>query len=99
MIVAEKIKGNRFTIKTNAQNVEVSWQVTGIRRDGYANKHRIPVEEQKAKKERGFYLHPDAFDQPEDRGIEWARNPAMMRQIMEQREKQIESVKRSGRNQ
>lgn len=29
-IVADKIKGNRFQIKTSAPNVEVSWQVTGV---------------------------------------------------------------------
>ncbi|HEV8486371.1 MAG TPA: hypothetical protein VGV87_22700 [Blastocatellia bacterium] len=47
-IVATKISGNRFTIKTNATNVEVSWQVTGIRKDAYGNKHRISVEEVKS---------------------------------------------------
>lgn len=63
-IVAEKIKGNRFTIKTSAPNVEVLWQVTGIRQDAYAKMHRILVEE--AKRERGTYLHPEAFNQPEE---------------------------------
>src|SRR5262249_50599128 len=57
-IVAEKVKGNRFVIQTNAPGVEVSWQVTGIRQDAWANKNRIPVEEMKSDKERGFYLHP-----------------------------------------
>ena len=69
-IVAEKIKGNRFAIKTNVPNVEVSWQVTGIRRDAYAEKHRIPVEEAKPATERGYYLHPDAFNQPEERSVQ-----------------------------
>jgi hypothetical protein len=45
--VAEKVKGNRFVIKTNKPGVEVSWQVTGIRHDSYANEHRIQVEEPK----------------------------------------------------
>ncbi len=85
-IVAKKINSNRFTIKTNAPNVEVSWQVTGIRQDGWANKHRIQVEEQKSARERGFYLHPEAFDQPAERGVEWARNPEMMKQMREARE-------------
>src|SRR5262249_55483222 len=63
-IVAREIKDNRFTIKTNAPNVKVSWQVTGICHDAFANKHRIPVEEEKPLNERGVYLHPDAFSQP-----------------------------------
>jgi len=46
-IVAKKVEGNRFVIKTNKPGVEVSWQVTGIRHDPYANQHRIQVEEPK----------------------------------------------------
>jgi hypothetical protein len=74
-IVGQKIKDNRFTVKTSAPNVEVSWQVTGIRHDAYANMHRIPVEERKAEAERGFYLHPDAFNQPESKSIQAANSP------------------------
>jgi hypothetical protein len=84
-IIAEEIKDNRFTIKTNAANVKVSWQVTGVRHDAYANNHRVKVEEDKAAKERGTYLHPEAFNQPEERGVEWARNPQMMQQLKQQR--------------
>jgi hypothetical protein len=84
-IVAEKIKGNRFVIKTSAPNVEVSWQVTGIRQDAFANKHRIPVEEIKPEIERGYYLHPEAFEKPSERGVAWARNPEAMQQLKQQR--------------
>ncbi len=87
VIVAEKLKSNRFTIKTSAPGVEVSWQVTGIRKDAYANKHRIPVEEMKPEQERGYYLHPDAFNKPDERGIEWARHGETMRQVKETQEK------------
>jgi hypothetical protein len=72
-IVSEKVKGNHFTVKTNAANVEVSWQVTGIRHDAYANKHRISVEEQKPEDERGLYLHPDAFNKPEAKGVHFTK--------------------------
>jgi prepilin-type N-terminal cleavage/methylation domain-containing protein len=88
-IVTQKIKGNRFTIKTSAPNVEVSWQVTGIRHDAYANMRRIPVEENKPYLERGFYLHPEAFNQPEERGIEWARRPEIMERIKDSRLKHL----------
>jgi len=60
-IVARKVRNNRFVIKTSRPGVEVSWQVTGIRQDPYANLHRIPTEEDKPKEERGKYLHPDAY--------------------------------------
>src|SRR6185503_8766934 len=92
-IVADEIRDNRFAIKTSAANVKVSWQVTGVRQDAYANKNRIKVEEEKSRQERGFYLHPAAFDQPDERGIEWARHPEMMRQMKEARSKHIEEPK------
>ena len=85
-IVAQKVKSNRFAIRTNEPNVEVSWQVTGIRQDAWANKNRIPVEEQKGEIEKGHYLHPEAFDQPEEKGVEWARNLEMMRKLKQFRE-------------
>jgi hypothetical protein len=84
-IVSGKINGNRFTIRTSAPGVEVSWQVTGIRRDAWADKNRIKVEEAKPEKERGYYLHPEAWDQPEERGVEWARHPELMRQMKQRR--------------
>jgi hypothetical protein len=96
-IVASKVKGNSFTIKTDQPGVEVSWQVTGIRQDAYANKHRIPVEEEKAERERGYYLHPQVFDQPERKSLEWARYPEMMRQIKGRRQEE-ESQMREKKN-
>jgi hypothetical protein len=68
-IIIKEIKDNSFTIKTNKPSVKVSWQVTGIRQDAYANIHRIPVEEQKAKLERGKYLHPEVFAVGRDKSI------------------------------
>lgn len=74
-IVGEEIKGNRFVIKTNQPNVKVSWQVTGVRQDAFAKKNRIKVEVEKDESERGFYLHPEAFEQPKERSIEFAKRP------------------------
>jgi hypothetical protein len=50
-IVAKKIQSNRFTIRTDKPNVEVSWQITGIRQDREANAHRIPVISRKTRAE------------------------------------------------
>src|SRR5262249_13391584 len=78
-LVGSKIAGHSFTIKTDKPNVEVSWQVTGIRQDAFANAHRIPVEEAKPEIERGHYLRPELFGQPEEKSVEWARYPEMMK--------------------
>ncbi len=92
-IVQEKIKGNRFTIKTSAPNVEVSWQVTGIRKDAYANKHRIAVEVDKPEAERGTYLHPESFNQPDEKSVLMVRYPQMMRQIKEMNDTALRTKK------
>ena len=58
VIVSQKISGNQFSIRTDIPNVEVSWQVTGVRKDAYAEAHRIKVEPDKPIAEKGLYLHP-----------------------------------------
>jgi hypothetical protein len=62
LYVAREIKGNRFTIAGGKPGAKVSWQVTGIRHDAYAEAHRTQVEEDKGK-ERGTYMHPELFPQ------------------------------------
>lgn len=85
-IVSQEIKGNRFQIRTDKPQVKVSWQVTGIRRDAWAEAHRIPVEESKPEKERGFYLYPELYGQPAEQSVEWAQHPEMMKKMKEERE-------------
>ena len=68
-IVWEKIHNNRFVIKTDRPNIEVSWQVTGIRNDAYAKAHPMVVEKEKDAKDRGKYLMPELFGQPPEMGI------------------------------
>lgn len=86
-IVGSEISHHQFSIKTDKPNVKVSWQVTGIRQDAWANAHRIPVEELKPGKERGSYLHPELYGAPEEKGVLWARDPKTMKQWKEARTK------------
>lgn len=60
-MVSEEIKGNQFAIRTDPGRVKVCWQVTGVRKDAWAEANRIEVEERKPKAERGHYLHPELF--------------------------------------
>jgi hypothetical protein len=75
-IVAGKMAGHQFTIKTDKPNVEVSWQVTGVRHDAWAEAHRIPVEQLKAGQERGRYLHPELFGASPSKSITALRHPS-----------------------
>jgi hypothetical protein len=81
--IASKVKDNTFTIKTDKPNVEVSWQITGIRQDPYANAHRIPIEEDKPADERGMYLHPTEWGQPESKGVDYEREQQMQQQMQQ----------------
>jgi carboxypeptidase T len=60
--VAREIDGENFVIRTERPGVRVSWQVTGIRQDRYAEAHRIVVEEAKGDGEKGRYLHPELYE-------------------------------------
>ena len=67
-IVWKRITNNRFTLKTNRPHVHVSWQVTGVRHDPYANAHRIQVLVPKEGSAQGKYLHPQLYGQPHSKG-------------------------------
>jgi len=73
--IAEEISNNRFKIAGGRSGMKISWQVTGVRQDPYAVANRIQVEEDKPSEERGYYLHPNAYGLPEEKGIETVRNP------------------------
>jgi hypothetical protein len=86
-IVASKINGNQFTIKTDKPNVEVSWQVTGVRQDAYMRAHPMVVEQDKPAYERGTYIHPELFGQPEEKSLSWKHNPELWKRLKAERTK------------
>lgn len=71
-IVAEEVTDSRFSIRTDKPNIRVSWQVTGIRQDAWANARRAEAESEKPEGERGRYLTPTENDQPATTGIFYA---------------------------
>ncbi|RYE20239.1 MAG: collagen-like protein [Sphingobacteriales bacterium] len=60
-IVSMEVNNNAFSIKTDKPNVKVSWQVTGIRNDPYAQDNRLPVEKAKRADEQGKYIYPQGY--------------------------------------
>jgi hypothetical protein len=69
LYIAAKIADNRFKIAGGGPGAEVSWQVTGVRQDAWANKHRIQVEEDKPAADKGFYVHPEAMGLSSDMAL------------------------------
>ena len=79
LYVAEEITDGHFKIGGGVAGMRVSWQVTGVRSDKSMLKHPFKAVENKSARERGTYLTPEAFDQPEERGIMWSRHPELTR--------------------
>jgi hypothetical protein len=48
--------------------MKVSWQVTGVREDAWAQQNRIQIEQDKPQELRGTYLNPEAFGQASSKG-------------------------------
>jgi hypothetical protein len=66
---SNKNNNSRFKVAGGTSDMKVSWQVTGIRKDPWANTHRIKVEEDKPAKEQGYYIYPDLYGQSAEKGI------------------------------
>lgn len=56
--------------------LDVCWQVTGIRRDAYADANRISTEIEKSDEQKGLYMHPTAFGLGEEKQIHHEQNRA-----------------------
>lgn len=67
--VVSKIRDGQFTIRTSAPNTDVSWQVTGVRQDAWAQKNPMQVEKDKEPQNRGKMLYPEAYGLPASTGI------------------------------
>ncbi|MCA9293267.1 MAG: hypothetical protein KDA20_05580 [Phycisphaerales bacterium] len=73
LFVASEIRDGVFEIAGGVPGAKVSWMVTGVRQDAFANEHRIPVEEWKQGREVGKLLHPAAFGRAAEEGIDRSR--------------------------
>lgn len=71
--IQQEISNNKFVIKSDKPNVKISWQVTGIRQDAWANAHRIIPEVEKEAVNKGKYLTPEVFNQPKEKGIHFIK--------------------------
>jgi hypothetical protein len=80
LYIAAEVANNRFRIAGGQPGGRVSWQVTGIRHDAYAQAHRMVAEEAKTPEDRGYYLHPDLFKQPAEKSISMRMSQRQKRQ-------------------
>jgi len=66
--IAREVAGGRFVIAGGPAGLKVSWQVTGVRQDAWAQQNPIKVDYAKPAKERGRFLAPEAFGKPTSAG-------------------------------
>jgi hypothetical protein len=67
--VSSEISGNQFIIAGGKDGLKVSWQITGIRKDRYAQANPLEVEKKKTATEQGKYLHPELYGYSADRSL------------------------------
>jgi hypothetical protein len=82
VFVSQEIKANQFVIKGGKGGQKVSWQVTGIRHDAYAEAHRITAEVDKPPEERGMFLYPKEQGVPTEKGIDYL-HASSIKQVQE----------------
>lgn len=68
LFIGEEIKGGKFKIAGGKPGMKVSWMVTGVRNDAYAQANRIQVVENKPEGERGKLMWPVASNQHGGKG-------------------------------
>lgn len=79
--VAEEIASGRFRIAGGQPGQKVSWQVTGVRQDAWAEAHRVVVESEKPPSEQGLLLHPVEHGMPREMGVFHAELERLTRSI------------------
>ncbi|MEV6304527.1 hypothetical protein AB0M02_34320 [Actinoplanes sp. NPDC051861] len=90
--VSRPVEENSFAIAGGTADLTVSWQLTGVRHDPWAQQNDLLVEQDKQERERGFYEHPEAYGRDLTASVHWARNdevlrahPILARQVVRQR--------------
>jgi hypothetical protein len=81
-IVVREIENNRFRIQTDKPTVKVSWQVTGVRKDPWAERNRVVVEELKPLQSQGSYIHPEVYGLP-NQSAELAKHAITKREAVQ----------------
>ena len=67
--VASGVKKNKFAIAGGSAGQKVSWQVSGVRQDAWANANPLEVEPAKAVADRGRYLQPKVHGKTDKQSI------------------------------
>lgn len=84
LYIAEEISNQRFKIAGGKPGMKVCWQVTGSRKDAWAQANPLIVEQEKSATERGRYLHPEVYGLSREQSIAWLHHPEGLRRAVEE---------------
>lgn len=90
LYIAQKMTNNQFSIAGGSAGMEVSWQVTGVRHDAWAEANRIQVEVPKSADRVGTYMFPELLGKPSNTGETYEMTKPgtdSMRQAVQTRER------------
>ncbi|ALO14313.1 hypothetical protein L21SP5_00641 [Salinivirga cyanobacteriivorans] len=69
--IEQEITDNTFIIAGGEPGMKISWQVTGIRNDPYAQKNSLEVEKAKRPENHGKYTNPESYNKSEEYSINY----------------------------
>ncbi len=78
LYVAKKIETNSFIIAGGKPFMEVSWQVTGVRKDAFAKAKAIEVESLKTGDKQGLYQNPELFGFGIEKALDYENHKAAL---------------------
>jgi hypothetical protein len=81
LYIAAEVKNNRFKIAGGTAGGKVSWQVTGIRHDPWADQNRRLATTDKTGQDRGKYLYPQGYGQPDSLSMDYEKRQALDRLV------------------
>ncbi len=93
--IAKELENHSFAIAGGVAGMKVSWQVSAVRQDAWEKAHPMIVEAAKPQNEKGYYLNPELFGAPPEKGIQWARYPALMERMRQEEMKAAERAKQA----
>ncbi|CAM3375018.1 hypothetical protein FLLO111716_07000 [Flavobacterium longum] len=98
LFVKEEIQGNQFKIAGGQPNQKISWQVFAERNDLYIQNNPVKKmpEIDKKPEDKGLYLQPELYNQPESRSIfaRYKADPSKVKPESEATPEQTPSTKK-----
>lgn len=71
--VAQEVCDDAFSIAGGPAGMKVSWQLTGVRNDAWAQANPLVVDQEKPEDEKGYFLNPEAYGHDVTRHVQYKR--------------------------